>query len=75
MNLPHDLIEYIYTFIHPKPCRNSFMILDSEFYRRYLNRTISCNFMYFYGLEWCERHHFVRPKQVNRGYGPGCITS
>ena len=75
MNLPHDLIEYIYAFIYPKPCRNPFMILDKEMFNRYTNRTQSCTFVHFYGLEWCERHRFVRPVQNYWNSGPGCIIS
>ena len=28
--LHHDLIEYIYTFLYPKPCRSRYLILDKE---------------------------------------------
>lgn len=70
MNLPHDLIEYIYTFLNPKPCRSSFIILDRESHGRYQSRTSSCRFVYFYGLEWCEKHKYVRPVRT-----PECLIS
>ncbi len=75
MNLPHDLIEYVYEFITPKPCRNPYIILDREMLNRYTHRTQSCRIQYFYGLEWCETHKFVRPVQHHWNGGPGCIIS
>lgn len=71
MNLSHDLIEYIYHFLDPNPCRSKYILLDKEMYHRYNQRTHGCKIVYFYGLVWCETHRFVRPTR----HDPGCITS
>ena len=73
--IPHDVIEYIYSFLQPKPCRIPFLILAKEMYNRYNHRTRNCYITHVYGFEYCIKHRFIRPVQRAIWNGPGCIIS
>lgn len=60
--LHHDLIEYIYTFLYPKPCRSRYLILDKEMNNRFLNSTILCCVQGDPEIFFCEKHLYCEFK-------------